>query len=547
MRPRGWVAAVVFALSLARCAVYLDRARIAEGHLDPVGKIAPQDEALYAHTSLHMAREGDWLTPRFMGRYALYKPPLLYWLSALSVKLAGASAVALRLPCLLAAAAASALVFAWLWRMRSLAAAVTGWLLLLMNPLWHVLARVALTDMLLAAASVGALWCLGRDPRLARHGPFVGFGVLLGLAILAKAVAGLFPLLVVLGFTLLMKGPEKPSWKRLAQACAVAATVALPWHLYQLALHPRWFLAEYVGVEILQFTLGAPPQTSAENHVLFYVRRLVLTDPILCCAALAAVPALLKACRGRSAAAPMLMLSWLGVGVTVALFNQYRNFAYLLVLIPALCLAAGGYGPLAGRRARWAVPVALLAAFGLKAAIPGRPWSLPFLPASKIPTARVLENYCEKARAAELLIVWQDDEFYATLLPLHRVRYVLWGEHPNHRPAPLDFRQLGIMVTTDEFLDLDRWRPVFRQRLKAWSLDSDEPLATVVTFRSPEEVARLVRAHPQSDFLLPGQILPRLDGVETTHQVIRVSAARVLLLSRAVADRSRHRPASCRL
>ena len=36
-----------------------------------------------------MARDGDWLTPRFMGRLRFYKPPLLIWGAALSTKILG--------------------------------------------------------------------------------------------------------------------------------------------------------------------------------------------------------------------------------------------------------------------------------------------------------------------------------------------------------------------------------------------------------------------------------------------------------------------------
>ncbi len=47
--------------------------------IDPVGRISAQDEAVYAHSALRMARQGGWLTPMFLERYSLYKPPLLMW------------------------------------------------------------------------------------------------------------------------------------------------------------------------------------------------------------------------------------------------------------------------------------------------------------------------------------------------------------------------------------------------------------------------------------------------------------------------------------
>ena len=47
----------------------------------------------------------------------------------------------------------------------------------------------------------------------------------------------------------------------------------------------RWFWAEHVAVEILGYGAGAPPQTSRENAVLFYLIRLTATDTLLFAAA----------------------------------------------------------------------------------------------------------------------------------------------------------------------------------------------------------------------------------------------------------------------
>src|SRR5665647_1151359 len=69
-------------LALACLLVHAARVGLAGDYIDPIGKITAQDEALYAHSAIAMARNGDWLTPRFMGRYALYKPPLLVWAAA---------------------------------------------------------------------------------------------------------------------------------------------------------------------------------------------------------------------------------------------------------------------------------------------------------------------------------------------------------------------------------------------------------------------------------------------------------------------------------
>ena len=74
------VAVIAFAVLFIRAA----RVGLAGDYLDPVAKISAQDEALYSHSAMRMAQRGDWLTPRFLERFALYKPPLTIWLAAVS-------------------------------------------------------------------------------------------------------------------------------------------------------------------------------------------------------------------------------------------------------------------------------------------------------------------------------------------------------------------------------------------------------------------------------------------------------------------------------
>src|SRR3954451_13476756 len=100
-------------LALACLLIRAARVGLAGDYIDPISKITAQDEALYGHSAIAMARDGDWLTPRFMGRFALYKPPLLVWLSAVSGKLLGISRLSLRLPVAIISALALGLLFLW--------------------------------------------------------------------------------------------------------------------------------------------------------------------------------------------------------------------------------------------------------------------------------------------------------------------------------------------------------------------------------------------------------------------------------------------------
>ncbi|MDE3245463.1 MAG: glycosyltransferase family 39 protein, partial [Acidobacteriota bacterium] len=71
------------------------------------------DEGRYAEIPREMLASGDWLTPRLNGVLYFEKPPLQYWLSAISMKLFGLNAAAARLPLALA----SLILFWCAWRL----------------------------------------------------------------------------------------------------------------------------------------------------------------------------------------------------------------------------------------------------------------------------------------------------------------------------------------------------------------------------------------------------------------------------------------------
>jgi len=59
--------------------------------------IAVPDEGRYGEIGRWMLISGDWLTPRLNGIPFFHKPPLLYWLEAISVASLGVNELALRL------------------------------------------------------------------------------------------------------------------------------------------------------------------------------------------------------------------------------------------------------------------------------------------------------------------------------------------------------------------------------------------------------------------------------------------------------------------
>src|SRR5207249_1098481 len=155
------------------------------------------------------------LTPRVLGRYLLYKPPLLAWLAGGSLKVFRKSLFALRLPALVAAVLGTVCIFSWIFAGGTVTAASASILLLLSSPLWHAFARLCYTDMLLAASTVGAMLCLYIDPQLKSRSSLIWFAILTAAGIMAKNVAGFLPLLILLLYAGLLGRPNRPSLPRI--------------------------------------------------------------------------------------------------------------------------------------------------------------------------------------------------------------------------------------------------------------------------------------------------------------------------------------------
>lgn len=505
-------------------------------YVDPIAKIQAQDEAYYGAISLNMAEHGDWLTPRFLNRYALTKPPLLYWLQATSLKdldpqtLAG-KAIALRLPSILAGAATVTLVFAWLLGENApLAAAACGAMLVLFSHLFFVLSRIGLTDALLTFETTLAMFALARDPRLESRASLWTFGISSGAAILTKGIAGLFALMALAIFcvlSLLMSG-ERPGWRRLAAAAGISAAVAAPWHLYQLYRNTRWFWAEYILTEMVGNSVGKPQQTTQDSQVGYYFKRFMALDAPLFIAAIVAW--LVPGPRKRS----RVLLAWIAAVLAAALSFEYRNTSYILPVFPALALLVAGAIP--RNFAKWALALALIL-FAGKALAPNRTWGLPFKAESTIAVEPVLDRYAAMKRGNELILGEPDDGFYSACLGLPQVRYLFLDPDTNRNRYALDFEELGITVTASDFARLPELRPEFDQRLREWGLNptpASDPIATVVVGTTIEQIQALVRDHPASDFLLPVEWSAQDDGV---HEIQPIGDGRDLLLSREVIQR----------
>lgn len=487
--------ALPFALFFLIFAWRAGNARIGEGWIDPVGRIAAQDEAVYSHAALRMAEAGDWATPFFLDRFFLYKPPLVYWTSGLSAKLAGVGAFQLRLPAILAATLICLLVLhAGGWP----AAVATATSLL-----FFILARRNMTDMLLCLCIVAVYALVKIDPRLERTTTAFLLSMAIGAAVLAKSTGAVIPAAILVAAAAVHRIPVR----RVTSVFALATAVALPWFILQYHLHPRWFWSEFVEVELLAWSSSAAPQTTAESAPVFYLKRLWSTDWLLCIAAAA----------GLWRRPDPVLPAWIVIsGGAVAAYG-YHNATYLLPLIPALAILGFARIP--------AFAAIALAVFRL----PGL-----YQPPEPLPTAALIEQRCERGRTNDLILVQTADEFYAPVLPMPRVRYAFPGTGQPPPGYSLDFRSLGVALSTEEFLDFDATRAKYGPRLREWGLPDDRALGTVIAYPTNGHLTRLIQDSPGADFIIRREDSQIVQNAP--HEILRDAAGNLLLLSRTAAD-----------
>jgi 4-amino-4-deoxy-L-arabinose transferase-like glycosyltransferase len=281
---------VIFLIAFVVLSKEVNASGIAAAFGEPISHGRAQDESIYVNAALRMGRDGGWLTPRVMGRLFLFKPPLLVWLSAASIKIFGTSLFSVRLPALVFGALGIAGVFAWCARLRSFAAGTFAAGLLLASPLWKTFSRLCYTDVLAASLGTLALLFVAFDPLITRWRTRIMLGVFGGLSILAKSAAGVLPFAALFLYCVCMLSAWKFLRRGVVAALLIAVGVAGPWHIYQTFAHRQWFWADYVSTQLIGVGLHSDRQNGVfDRPFFFYLERLGQIEPVLAMAFLAAI------------------------------------------------------------------------------------------------------------------------------------------------------------------------------------------------------------------------------------------------------------------
>jgi len=385
------------------------------------------DEGRYAGIAWEMLRSGDWLVPTQDGLPFFHKPPLFYWLTALSMRIFGVNAAAARFAPLLCACLAIAGVFAVTRRRAGEPVAAATALVLATMPLLFGAAQYANLDLPVAVFIALAIVFAADAALDIRRGVPHRNALLLAwacaaLGMLAKGLIGIvLPGLVILVWLAVLR--EWRTIVRLLSPAGIALflAIAAPWFVLVERQHPgfaRYFFWHHHFERFVEqgfnnaqpwwfFVVVLPALTLPWSLWLFGLRR--SRDGTG-----GETPGT-NGLHDDRAAWRMLMWIWLAVVVVFFSLPESKPVGYILpALFPlAFIVAEPVLAAWRGGRARWRGAVATGLAIAVAICVGAVGWMAMRYDRDNTALARTLRE----ARAAGDPVVFVEEYFFD--VPLH--------------------------------------------------------------------------------------------------------------------------------
>jgi 4-amino-4-deoxy-L-arabinose transferase-like glycosyltransferase len=235
------------------------------------------NEGLYAEVAREMLAQRNFIIPQILGVPYIEKPPLLYWMIALSMKVFGVTESSVRL---VPAGATAALSFALFLFCRKHAGWRIGFyaVIIFTSAIPIVLiSRTVLFDSLLTALLSGALlcffqWYVGRSRTWLQHG-----AILLGFAVLAKGgVALILASGIIMLFLCIMRDRKALHDMMDGKAAALFLLVVIPWHVAAASAQEGFLWFYVVNEHLLRFLGMREPKDFHTGPVYYYLARLLV-------------------------------------------------------------------------------------------------------------------------------------------------------------------------------------------------------------------------------------------------------------------------------
>lgn len=161
------------------------------------------DAAQYACISFEMASTNSYLEVKEFGYDYLDKPPLLFWLSSLSIKLFGTTNFAYKLPSFLFLLASLYAVYKFTLLYYSEKIAKNAVLILATTQAYFLITNDVRTDSLLTSCTIISIWLFSEYFKNRKLTNFIWGSVFVGLGMLAKGPIAAIAVLLPIGINLM--------------------------------------------------------------------------------------------------------------------------------------------------------------------------------------------------------------------------------------------------------------------------------------------------------------------------------------------------------
>jgi 4-amino-4-deoxy-L-arabinose transferase-like glycosyltransferase len=318
-------------------------------------------DAVQAQIARNMLNSGDWVTARLDGVPYLEKPPLLYWMIAISYKIFGVHDWSARIP-----VALSAIALCWttsafgLWAFGKRAGFYAGLCMSTCIGLF-LFTRILLPDALLTFSIALALWALLRtlddeEPHPRAWAAVMAASFAVGL-LLKSLIGVVFPIGAAVLYLLITRQLfAARTWKRLRpfSGLLIILLIAAPWHILATIRNPPYFSftmkslpGEYHGFwwfffineQLLRFlNLRYPRDYDTVPPILFWLFNLIWLFPWS-----VYLPAAFKLSYrpvDRAGRTRLMALCWIGFVMVFFTFSTTQEY-YSMPIYPAMALLIG--------------------------------------------------------------------------------------------------------------------------------------------------------------------------------------------------------------
>ncbi len=246
-----------------------------------LGLMAIQDttESRYVEVSREMARSGDYLTPRLhmwgvQGPY-IGKPPLHFWLTALSFRIFGIHEWAARLPSFLGGLLVLGLTLGFTRRFWGMGPGLLATVILASSGMFLALMGVCMIGMTLTVAMTGAMVSFARFAGTERPGRrwLWGHGFFLCLALGLLAKGPIAPVLVALSLGIWAAWQRE--WRCVASlpwgtGILLMGVVAGPWYVLAEVENPGFLKYFLLNEHLLRFLVSDYGDRYGRGHGKLY-------------------------------------------------------------------------------------------------------------------------------------------------------------------------------------------------------------------------------------------------------------------------------------